>query len=184
MISSQTCWPLDQRGGHKYTVSHENYIYIFPSVLYFKNTSKLRRNVTQQHIVKRKISAWTGNRTLNFLHSRQACRPLQQSNSSSRLVVYEAIGCGLKSFKLVWRCHQLLSGFVTKGHLPRVSGQSRLSANDKGDNEMILGVVHRSSGICLTAEENSGKPQLGDRRWRHCYQSSPQMESIPYKWGR
>ena len=27
-------------------------------------------------------------------------------------------------------------------------------ANDKGDNEMILGAVHRSSGICLTAEKN------------------------------
>ena len=27
-------------------------------------------------------------------------------------------------------------------------------ANDKGDNEMILGAVHRSPGICLTAEEN------------------------------
>ena len=26
-------------------------------------------------------------------------------------------------------------------------------ANDKGDNEMILGAVHRSPGICLTAEE-------------------------------
>ena len=28
------------------------------------------------------------------------------------------------------------------------------------DNEMIPGVVHRSPGICLTAEENPGKPQL------------------------
>ena len=28
-------------------------------------------------------------------------------------------------------------------------------ANDKGDNEMILGAVHRSPGIYLTAEENS-----------------------------
>ena len=28
------------------------------------------------------------------------------------------------------------------------------AANDKGDNEMILGAVHRSPGICLTAEEN------------------------------
>ena len=27
-------------------------------------------------------------------------------------------------------------------------------ANDKGDNEMILGAVHISPGICLTAEEN------------------------------
>ena len=33
-----------------------------------------------------------------------------------------------------------------------------LVANDKGDNEMILGAVHRSTGICLTAEENSRKP--------------------------
>ena len=36
-------------------------------------------------------------------------------------------------------------------------------ANDKGDNEMILGAVHRSPSICLTAEENPRKPQLGDR---------------------
>ena len=36
-------------------------------------------------------------------------------------------------------------------------------ANDKGDNEMILGAVHRSPGICLIAEENPRKPQLGDR---------------------
>jgi hypothetical protein len=27
-------------------------------------------------------------------------------------------------------------------------------ANDKGDNEMILGVLHRSPGIYLIAEEN------------------------------
>ena len=27
-------------------------------------------------------------------------------------------------------------------------------ANDKGNNEMILGAVHRSPGICITAEEN------------------------------
>ena len=26
-------------------------------------------------------------------------------------------------------------------------------ANDKGDNEMILGAVHRSPGICLTIKE-------------------------------
>jgi hypothetical protein len=27
---------------------------------------------------------------------------------------------GAMSFKLVWRCHQLLSVFLAKGHLPRV----------------------------------------------------------------
>ena len=36
-------------------------------------------------------------------------------------------GCGLKSFKLVWWCHQLLSAFIAKCHLPRVSRQSRRS---------------------------------------------------------
>ena len=33
----------------------------------------------------------------------------------------------------------------------------------KGFNETKAGAVHRSSGICLAAEENPGKPQLGDR---------------------
>ena len=36
-------------------------------------------------------------------------------------------------------------------------------SDDEGDNEMILGDVHTSSGICLTAEESPGKLQLGDR---------------------
>ena len=36
-------------------------------------------------------------------------------------------------------------------------------ANDKGDKALILGAVHRSPGIYLTAEENPRKPQLGDR---------------------
>ena len=29
--------------------------------------------------------------------------------------------------------------------------------NEKGDNERILRAMHRSPGICLTAEGNSGK---------------------------
>ena len=37
-------------------------------------------------------------------------------------------------------------------------------ANDKVDYEMIPGPVNRSPGIFLTAKENPGKPQLGDRR--------------------
>jgi hypothetical protein len=49
--------------------------------------------------------------------------------------------------------------FLANCPLPKVSHQS---ANQKGDNEVKLGVVHRSSGICLTAEENTGKHQLGD----------------------
>ena len=85
------------------------------------------------------------------------------SNESHRHspAVHVAMGCGQRSSKLVWRCHQLLSGFLAQDHFPRVSRQSRLSAND---NELIPGAVHNSLGIYLIAEENPGKPQLGDRR--------------------
>ena len=45
-----------------------------------------------------------------------------------------------------------------------LSRVSRLLANDKGDNEMIPGAVHRSPGIYLTVEESPGIPQLEDCR--------------------
>ena len=45
-----------------------------------------------------------------------------------RASLHGSMGCTQKGFKLVWRCHQL-SGFLAKGHFPRVSGQSRLSAD-------------------------------------------------------
>ena len=32
-------------------------------------------------------------------------------------------------------------GFLVNGFFPRVSNQSRLSASDKGENEIILGAV-------------------------------------------
>ena len=57
-----------------------------------------------------------------------------------------------------------------------------LVANDKGDNEMILGAVHRFPGICLTAEENPRKLQVGDRLMKGLYdQSSRQMGSLSSK---
>ena len=41
---------------------------------------------------------------------------------------------------------------------------------------MIPEAVHRSPGICLMAEENPGKPELGDRPMKGMSdQSSPQM---------
>ena len=63
-------------------------------------------------------------------------------------VVHEAKGYGQKSFKLVWRCLQLLSEFLAKGHLPRVTSVTPV-ANDKGDNEMIPRAVHRSPALQL-----------------------------------
>ena len=56
-------------------------------------------------------------------------------------------------------------------------------ANDKGDDEMILGAVCRSPGICITAEENPRNPQLGDRLMKGLRdRSSPQMGSFSSKW--
>jgi len=50
---------------------------------------------------------------------------------------------------------------------------------------MILRAVHRSPGICLTAEENPRKPQLGDHQMKGlCDQSIPQMGSHPNEVGR
>ena len=65
-------------------------------------------------------------------------------------VVHEAVGCVQKCFKLVWWCHQILSGFLAKGHLPRVSFPLCLSANYRDDNDMIPGAVRKKPG----------KPQL------------------------
>ena len=49
-------------------------------------------------------------------------------------------------------------------------------ANDKSDNEMIMGVVHISPGICLTAKENPRKPLLEYCLMKGlCDQTLPQM---------
>ena len=81
-----------------------------------------------------------------------------------------------KSFKLVWRCTSFSPGSWPKATSPSVTSV----ANDKGDNEMIPGAVHRSPGICVTAEENPGISQLGDPLMKRlCDQSSPQTSSFP-----
>jgi hypothetical protein len=57
-----------------------------------------------------------------------------------------------------------------------------LVINDKDNNEMILGAVHRSPGICLTAEANPGKSQLGDHLMKGLSDHSlPQMGSFSSK---
>ena len=45
-----------------------------------------------------------------------------------------------------------------------MSRHSCLPEKERGDNEMIPGIVHRSLGIYLIAEECTGKPHLDDRR--------------------
>ena len=59
------------------------------------------------------------------------------------------------NFQLVWWCHQLLSGFLAKGHLPRVSCQSRRSL-------VIRVTITWSWGLCtdlLAFVYSWGKPQ-------------------------
>ena len=54
--------------------------------------------------------------------------------------------------------------------------------NDKGDNEMILKAVHSSTVICLTADENPAKPQLGDCLMKGlCDKTPPQMGFLTSK---
>ena len=60
-------------------------------------------------------------------------RQLRFESDQDSPTVHGTMGFGQKSFRLVWRCHQLLSGFLANGHLPRMSC---LSANDKEDNEV------------------------------------------------
>ena len=62
-----------------------------------------------------------------FLWNSVAIRLQLEEKFLVRYVVHGAMSCSQKSFKLVWRCHQLLFGFLTKGHLHRVSRQSLLS---------------------------------------------------------
>ena len=77
-------------------------------------------------------------------------------------VVHGIMGCGQKNGSLA----------------PTVASVTSVAH----DNEMILGAVHRSPGICLTAEENPRKPQLGDSLIKGlCVQSSPQMGSLSSK---
>ena len=52
-------------------------------------------------------------------------------------------------------------------------------ANYKGDNEMVPGAVNRSPSICLTTEEKTGKPQIGNHQMKGlCDQSSPKVGSL------
>ena len=55
-----------------------------------------------------------------------------------------------KSLMPSWRYHQLLSGFLAKCYFPRVSHNSRLSFNDKGDNEMIVELCTGVWNSCLS----------------------------------
>ena len=53
--------------------------------------------------------------------------------------------------------------------------------NDKGNDEVKPGTVHSYPDIYLKAEENTGKPQLGDRLIKTVRPVIPQMSSLALK---
>ena len=67
------------------------------------------------------------------------------------------MGCGQKKFVSVAVPPAPVRVPSQRPFAPRVALVTSV-ANDKGDNEIILGAEHRSPGICLTAEENPKKP--------------------------
>ena len=96
-------------------------------------------------------------------------------------VVHGAMGCGQK--KLSFSVAVPPAPVRVPSHRSLVQSVASVTsvANDKGDNKMILGPVHRS-GICPTAEENPRKPQLGNSLMKGlCDPSSPQMGSLSSK---
>ena len=59
-----------------------------------------------------------------------------------------------------------------------------LVTNDKGDNEIFLGAMHRSPGICLMAEKNPGEQLRGRLMKGLSHHSLPQMGFLSFKLGR
>ena len=86
------------------------------------------------------------------------------------------MGCGQYSRKLLPPAPIRV---LANDHLPRMSRQSRLLVNDKGNNEMNPRAVYRSPRIYLTAKENTGKPQLGDFLTKAVRQAIA-LNGVPY----
>ena len=93
-------------------------------------------------------------KSLNFKTMDLRRQILQENGNVKGPVVHGAMGCGQKKKKL--------SVSVVVPPAPnRVPSQRPLPpsvtsvANDKSDNEMILGAVHKYPDICLPAEENA-----------------------------
>ena len=102
-----------------------------------------------------------------FIH--QNIKKIQNSSLSSnpifclksnKVLSMEPWAAARKSFKLVWWCHQLLSGFLAKGHLLRVSCQSRRSLMIR----MIMKWYRGWAQISWHLPYSWGKPQKTSAR--------------------
>ena len=75
------------------------------------------------------------------------------------LVVHGAMGLRPKKFQTSVAVPPAPVRVPSQRPLAPSVGSVTSVANDKDDNGMMLGAVHRCPAICLTAEENPRKPQ-------------------------
>jgi hypothetical protein len=85
------------------------------------------------------------------------------------------MGCGPKRFKLVWRCHKLLSGFLAKGQFPEVSRQSL----------MIRMIMRGCRGLCtdllaFTLQLNKSRETSARRLLVKAMRSIIASNGVPY----
>ena len=82
-------------------------------------------------------------------------------NLPNKHVVHGAMSCGQKKLSVSVAVPPAPVQVPSQRPLAPSVASVISVANDKGYNEMILGAVHRSPGICLTAEENPQKISAG-----------------------
>ena len=72
-------------------------------------------------------------------------------------VVHGAMACGQKSFKLVWRCHQLLSGWAQISfHLPYSWGKPRKTSARRPSDEWAVRPVIASNVVAYLQMRSEG----------------------------
>ena len=117
-------------------------------------------------------------------HTHSHPRHLDNYTSSCNVALWSMDPLGLRPKKFQSSVAVLPAPVLVSSQKPLTLSVASVTsvANDMVDNEIILGAVHRSPGICLTADGNPRKPQLGDRLMKGpCDQSSPQMGSLSSK---
>ena len=74
------------------------------------------------------------------------------------------MGCGKKSFKLLWRCHQLLSGILAKGHLPWVSHQLLMIRVIRLCTDLLAFALHLRKTSSRRPNEGAVRPVIASNR--------------------
>ena len=108
-------------------IYHESFIYLRSVVLISRNTG--HHEVSGFHLCALSFppreDVVMRTRTAHNLPQTPLTITVHNQDKNKTPIVLGVVGCGQKSFKLVWWCHRLLSGFLAKGRVSRVLRQSR-----------------------------------------------------------